>query len=89
MDLSFKGFFFPLVFYINLTHEKTYFLCQNQIAIFFFSHFKAFICAFVFGCAGSLLLRRVFSSYSQLVYCLAVARRLFTSVASLVAQHRL
>lgn len=35
MDLSFKGFFFPLVFYINLTHEKTYFLCQNQIAIVF------------------------------------------------------
>lgn len=53
-DLSFKGFFFPLVFYINLTHEKTYFLCQNQIAVFFFSHFKAFICAFILGCAGSL-----------------------------------
>ena len=35
MDLSFKGFFFPpLVFCINLTHEKTHFLCQNQVAIF-------------------------------------------------------
>ena len=31
-----KGFFFfsPLVFCINLTHEKTHFLCQNQVAIF-------------------------------------------------------
>ena len=38
-DLSFKGFFFPLVFCINLTCEKTYFLCQNQIATCFFFFF--------------------------------------------------
>ena len=39
-----KGFFFfPLVFCINLTHEKTHFLCQNQVAIFIFFIFKAFI----------------------------------------------
>ena len=44
---------------------------------------------FIFGCAGSSLLHGLFSGCSDGGYSLAVACRLLTVVASLVAEHSL
>ena len=44
---------------------------------------------FVFGCAGSLLLCRLFSSFSEWRLLCAVVHRLLIAVGSLIAEHQL
>ena len=44
---------------------------------------------FTFGCAGSSVLRRLFSSYIEQGLSLDAVLRLLISVTSLVAEHRL
>ena len=54
------------------------------IPLFFYS----FIYLFIFGCAGSSLLQRLFSHFDKQGYSLVLAGRLLVAVPSLVAEAR-
>ena len=64
----FQRIFFPTCLLYKFNRWEDIFSLPESncyLLFFFLSHFKAFICAFIFGCAGSSLLRRVFSGCSQ------------------------
>ena len=61
---------------------------SNRLVIYRYINYL-FVCVFIFGCMGSSLLARAFSSCGERGLLFIVVRGLLIAVASPVAEHRL